>query len=182
MTRTAEEIGRTALGPRPLPPLGEQRISTDLSTLDTVLPNGLRVVAVYQPTVPIVELRLRIPFAGTDPLHAARAEVLASTLLTGTERRDRIAVDTDLALVGADLDVGVDPERLSFGGSALASGFDTLLDVLADVLTSAVHSENEVNRERARLAERITVARSQPGTIARSGAPCTGGIGCPFIS
>jgi predicted Zn-dependent peptidase len=167
MTRTAEAIGRTALGPRSLPPLGEQRVGATLSTLDTVLPNGLRVVAVYQPTVPIVEVRLRIPFAGTDPLHAARAEVLASTLLTGTERRDRIAVDTDLALVGADLDVGVDPERLSLGGSALASGFDTLLDVLADVLTSAVHSEDEVSRERDRLAERITVARSQPGTIAR---------------
>ncbi|HEV8555740.1 MAG TPA: pitrilysin family protein [Actinophytocola sp.] len=167
MSRTAEQIGRTELGPRPVPALGEQRVATDLSSVDTLLPNGLRVIVVHQPAVPMVELRLRIPFAGTDPMHAARAEVLTATILTGTDRRDRVAVDTDLALVGADLDAGVDPERLSISGNALVSGFDTLMDVLADALTGAVYRDDEVHRERDRLVERITVARSQPGTIAR---------------
>ncbi|HEU5110467.1 MAG TPA: insulinase family protein, partial [Micromonosporaceae bacterium] len=167
MTRTAEEIGRTALGPRPLPELGEQRVASAMPTVDTVLRNGLRVIVVRQPAVPLVELRLRVPFAGADALHAARAEVLAATILTGTGRRDRIGVDTDLALVGADLSAAVDPERLGVSGNALASGFETLLDVLADALTSAVYRDDEVLRERGRLVERITVARSQPGTIAR---------------
>jgi len=165
--RTADEIGRTAAGPRPLPELGEQRSATGLSAVDTVLANGLRVLAVRQPTVPMVELRLRIPFAGTDPRHAARAEVLAATLLTGTVRRDRVAVDTELALVGGELDAGVDPERLVVTGNALASGFDTLLDVLTDALTGAVYRDEEVGRERDRLVERIAVARSQPSVIAR---------------
>jgi predicted Zn-dependent peptidase len=165
--RTAAEIAHTELGPRPLPELAEQRAATGLSSVDTVLDNGLRVVAVHAPTVPMVELRLRIPFAGTDPMHAARAEVLSSTLLTGTKKRDRVAIDTDLALVGGELDAGVDPERLSISGNALASGFDTLLDVLADVLTGAVYADDEVGRERARLVERIAVARSQPSVIAR---------------
>lgn len=165
--RTATEIGRTELGPRPLPALGVQRSATGLSAVDTVLDNGLRVIAVHQPTVPMVEVRLRIPFAGTDPSHAAVAEVLAATLLTGTERRDRVAIDTDLALVGGELDAGVDPERLAISGNALASGFDTLLDVLTDTLTGALHAEDEVGRERDRLVERIAVARSQPSVIAR---------------
>ena len=56
--RSAEEIGRTARGPRPLPPLGEQRAATDLSHVDTSLSNGLRVVAVRKATVPLVEARL----------------------------------------------------------------------------------------------------------------------------
>jgi len=165
--RTAAEIGRTDLGPRQLPALAEQRATTSLSSVDTVLDNGLRVVAVHAPTVPMVELRLRIPFAGADPLHAARAEVLAATILTGTKRRDRVAIDTDLALVGGELDAGVDPERLSISGNALASGFDTLLDVLADALTGATYADDEIGRERARLVERIAVARSQPSVIAR---------------
>ncbi|MFO7193385.1 MAG: insulinase family protein, partial [Thermocrispum agreste] len=80
--RSAEEIGRTTLGPRPVPELGEQRPAADLASVDTVLPNGLRVLAVRHASVPTVELRLRIPFGGTDPLHSARAEVLAETLLT----------------------------------------------------------------------------------------------------
>jgi predicted Zn-dependent peptidase len=165
--RTAAEIGHTELGPRSLPALTEQRAATGLSSVDTVLDNGLRVVAVHAPTVPMVELRLRIPFAGADPLHAARAEVLAATILTGTRRRDRVAIDTDLALVGGELDAGVDPERLSISGNALASGFDTLLDVLADALTGATYADDEIGRERARLVERIAVARSQPSVIAR---------------
>jgi predicted Zn-dependent peptidase len=165
--RSAEEIGRTERGPRPLPPLGEQRAATGLSTVDTVLSNGLRVIVVQQQAVPMVELRLRIPFAGTDLMHAARAEVLASTLLTGTARRDRVGIDTELALAGGELDSAVDPERLSVGGNALASGLDTVLDVLADVLTSASYADEEVLREKERLVERIAMAKSQPNVIAR---------------
>lgn len=165
--RTAAEIGRTELGPRSLPVLGEQRSATGLETVDTVLDNGLRVIAVHSPTVPMAELRMRIPFAGTDHRHAAIAEVLAATILTGTQRRDRVAMDTDIALVGGELGAGVDPERLAIGGNALASGFDTLLDVLADALTGAAYRDEEVEGERARLVERIAVARSQPSVIAR---------------
>lgn len=165
--RTAAQIGRTERGPRPLPPLGEHRASIEPPTLDTVLDNGLRLVVVHAPAVPMVELRLRIPFGGTDRMHPATAELLAETLLTGTGRRDRVTIDTDLALVGGELGAGVDPERLSIGGSALASGLDTLLDVLADVLTDAAYRDDEIARERDRLVERIAMAEAQPGTIAR---------------
>ncbi|MQA12249.1 MAG: insulinase family protein [Pseudonocardiaceae bacterium] len=165
--RMAQEIGRTPAGPREVPPLGEQRPAADLGCVDTVLESGLRVLAVRQAAVPMVELRLRIPFAGDDALHTARAEVLANTVLTGTARRDRFEVDTELALIGGELDARVDPERLRISGSSLSSGLSTLLDVLADALTSAAYPEGEVGRERDRLVERIAMARSQPSVIAR---------------
>ena len=165
--RTAEEIGRTPKGPRPLPPLGTQRAAADLSHVDTVLSNGLRVLAVRKANVPMVELRLWIPFAGTELSHSAKAEVLAETLLTGTARRDRIAIDTELALIGADLGAGVDPERLIVSGNTLSSGLPTFLDVLADSLTSASYVDAEVGRESERLVERLAIARTQPRTIAR---------------
>ncbi|MBW4719343.1 M16 family metallopeptidase [Saccharothrix obliqua] len=170
--RSAEEIGRTELGPRPFPELGEQRAAADLASVDTVLTNGLRVIAVRRSSVPLVEVRLRIPFA--DPAastvgstHAARAEVLANTVLTGTAGRSRVDVDTELALVGGELDATVDPERLALSGNALVSGLDTVLDVLRDALTGATYPAEEVDRERARLVERIRLARSQPNVIAR---------------
>ncbi|WP_410653518.1 M16 family metallopeptidase [Amycolatopsis sp. cmx-4-54] len=165
--RTAEEIGRTATGPRPVPSLGTQRAAADLSHVDTKLSNGLRVLAVRKPTVPLVELRVWIPFAGDDKLHPATAEVLAETLLTGTARRDRIEIDADLALIGGDLASGVDPERLIITGTSLADGLPTMLDVLADALTGASYADAEVERERERLIERIAVSRTQPRTIAR---------------
>jgi predicted Zn-dependent peptidase len=172
LSRSAEEIGRTEQGPRPLPELGEQRAPADMSSVDTVLANGLRLIAVRRESVPMVEVRLRVPFA--DPAstsvgsqHSARAEVLANTILTGTASRDRVAIDTELALVGSELDASVDPERLSVSGSVLASGLDTVLDVMRDVLTGATYPADEVERERDRLVERIALARSQPNVIAR---------------
>jgi zinc protease len=172
--RSADAIGRTALGPRPLPPLGRTREVPLPDVLDVTLPSGLRVLAAHRPGVPMAEVRLRVPFA-PDPAaddagvarHLAAAELLSSTLLTGTATRDRVAIDDELAGVGADLGVSVDPERLQIGGSGLASGLPTVLEVLADVLSGATHPEAEVLRERARLVERIAVARAQPRTIAR---------------
>ncbi|HWM58583.1 MAG TPA: pitrilysin family protein [Pseudonocardia sp.] len=169
--RSAEQIGRTAAGPRGLPPLGPTRDVPLPDVVDQVLPTGLRVLAARRAAVPMVELRLRVPFADPgevpDPTYPAVAELLSSTVLTGTATRDRVEIDDELAAVGADLGVSVDPERLSIGGSGLASGLDTVLAVLADVLTAATHPDTEVSRERERLAERIQLARAQPRTIAR---------------
>jgi zinc protease len=165
--RSAEEIGRTELGPRPLPPLGPTRAVPLPDVEERTLPNGLRVLAAHRPGVPMVELRLRVPFAGDAPEHPAVAELLASTLLTGTTTRDRVGIDDEMAAVGADLGVSVDPERLQIGGSGLADGLPDLLAVLADVLAAATHPDGEVARERDRLVERISVARAQPRTIAR---------------
>jgi zinc protease len=168
--RSAEEIGRTAQGPRPLPPLGATREVPLPDVVDRVLDNGLRVQAAHRPSVPMVELRLRVPFADPGapaPGHPAVAELLSTTLLTGTAGRDRVAIDDEMAAVGADLGVSVDPERLMVGGSGLADGLPELLSILADVLTGATHPDAEVARERERLVDRITVARSQPRSIAR---------------
>lgn len=165
--RSAEQIGRTEAGPRPLPPLGPPGRPSDPVAVDTVLDNGLRVIAVRRPAVPMAELRLNIPFGGTDPAHAARAELLAATLLCGTPRRNRFDVDAALGAVGADLSSGVDPEHLSITGSGLAGGLTVVLEVLGDALVSAAYSASEVARERARLVERIAMSRSQPRMIAR---------------
>ncbi len=61
--RSAEEIGRTTAGPRPLPPLGSTREVPLPDVLDVTLATGLRVLVARNPSVPMAELRLRVPFA-----------------------------------------------------------------------------------------------------------------------
>ena len=100
--RSAEEIGRTALGPRPLPPLGATREVPLPDVLDVTLANGpAGARRARGPGVPMAELRLRVPFApdateaddAAVSRHLAAAELLSATLLTGTAdprpRRDR---------------------------------------------------------------------------------------------
>ena len=167
MTRTAAEIGHTAVGPRPLPPLGSTRDVPLPDVVESTLPQrpaGARRASAGHPdgrAAPAGAVR------GDAPEHPAVAELLAETLLTGTATRDRVTIDDELAAVGADLGVTVDPERLMVSGSGLAAGLPDVLGVLADVLTAASHPDAEVARERDRLVERIMMARAQPRTIAR---------------
>src|SRR5664279_5234645 len=164
--RTAQEIARTAIGPRPIPPLAKTgRIRTPaLARAD--LPTGLQVVAVRKPRSPLVEVRLRIPFGGTGKVHAARAEMLSATMLLGTGSRSREQVDGDLALVGGHLDASVDPQRLSVTGSVLSTGLPVLLEVLADCLTDPAYRRNDVLGERDRLVAHLSIAATQPSSVA----------------
>ena len=154
-----------------IPPLGEPRPQPVPAVTETTLPSGLRLVVVPRPGVPLVELRLRVPFAAppapaTDA-HTARAAVLAGGVLLGTERHDQTAVAQLLQGHGAELSVSTDPDRLLFSTALLPDGLGAVLDVLAELLTSATYPDDPVQGERDRVAERITIARSQPGVIAR---------------
>ena len=53
---------------------------------ERTLANGLRVIAVRKPGVPLVEMRLRVPFLSAAPSHPARAALLSDAVLTGTAR------------------------------------------------------------------------------------------------
>ena len=57
--------------------------------------------------------------SGHSVISTAVAELLSSTLMTGTATQDRVAIDDRLAAVGAELGVSVDPERLVVSGSGL---------------------------------------------------------------
>ena len=165
-SRTAEEIGRTVTGPRPVPAMTLTSRTRAPSLSRVELDSGLTVVAVRKPRSPLVEVRLRVPFAGTTRLHSARAEMLVATMLLGTKTRDREQVDADLAMVGGHLDASVDPQRLMITGSVLSTGLPVLLEVLADCLTDAAYRKADVLGERERLAEHLAIAATQPSTVA----------------
>jgi len=164
--RSAEEIGRTTIGARPIPPMTLATRTRPPSLARATLDSGLTVVAVRKPRSPLVEVRLRVPFAGTTKQHSARAEMLVATMLLGTGSRNREQVDADLALVGGHLDASVDPQRLMVTGSVLSTGLPVLLEVLADCLTDPAYRRGDVLGERDRLVEHLAISATQPSTVA----------------
>jgi zinc protease len=132
---------------------------------ERTLASGLTVIAVRRPGVPLVELRLRVPF-GRAPL--ARATLLSQALFTGTSEMSSIDIAAELQAVGGGLSAGLDPDRLLVTGNALASGLDRMLEILAAVLTDAAYPADEVATERERLVDHIQVALSQPAHLART--------------
>jgi predicted Zn-dependent peptidase len=149
---------------RPLPDLGPNRELTVPSTVERTMPNGVTVLAIRRASVPLVEVRLRVPFARAD---LAPAAVLTQTLFSGTADRTTVDIAAALQSVGGALTTSSDPDRLLVSGNALVTGLDRLLEIMAEVLTGATYPGEEVETERSRLADRIQVARSQPSHLAR---------------
>ncbi len=157
--------------PRPVPSLAKARTPKLPSVAERTLDNGLRVLAVRRPGVPLVELRLRVPFAGPSgkrqEAHTAQSQLLADTLLSGTDRRDAAQIATDLQALGGQLNASVDADRLGMGGSVLATGLPGLLELLGELLTTAAYPKDDVLGERDRLVQELAIYRSQPAVLAR---------------
>jgi zinc protease len=155
-----------------IPPLGEPRPQPVPDVAEATLPDGLRLVVVPRPGVPLVELRLRVPFAAPSArgaaVHTARAAVLSGAVLLGTDRHDQTEIAQLLQGHGAELSVSTDPDRLLFSTTLLPEGLRPVLELLAELLTRAAYPADRVEAERGRVAERIAIARSQPGVIART--------------
>lgn len=130
------------------------------------LANGLQVIAIRRPSVPMIEARLRIaaPMAGPEAL--ARTTLLAETMLKGTAERDGIALEQAIGLMGGQLNVGADRDKLMVGGSALAPRLGDYLALLNEVLTSATYPKTDVEDERERVGEHLVIAGSSAGTAA----------------
>lgn len=139
-------------------------------TAERTLGNGLTVLAIQRCAVPLVEVRLRVPFGSTklNASYLASSSLLSQTLFSGTSSMSMVDIAAQLQSLGGALGAGVDPDRLQVSGNALVSGLDRMLDILAEVLTGAVYPGEEVATERDRLADRIQVAQSQPAHLARA--------------
>lgn len=150
----------------PVPGLAKAAKPKKLTYSERVLDSGLRVVAIRRPTVPMVEVRLRIPFFAAKETHLAQSSLLAGTMRTGTAEHDRASLAIALGDLGAELSVGIDPDRLQLSASAIAAGLPALLGLYAELLDSASYPGAEVSGERGRMLERIAMSRSQAGVIA----------------
>lgn len=156
-------------GTRALPELEPNRDLVIPPSRERTLSNGLTVIVIERRSVPLVEVRLRVPFGRSklEPPFVARAALLSQTLFSGTAEMSNVDIAAALQSVGGALSASVDSDRLLLSGNGLATGLDRILRVLADVVTGAAYPENEVATERSRLVDRLQVALTQPSHLAR---------------
>jgi predicted Zn-dependent peptidase len=152
--------------PRPVPALARPRKAKLPTVAERVLPSGLRVVAVRRPSVPVVQVRLRIPSAVRKDADLAKAALLERTMLLGTAERSQGDLAEALQRIGGSLRVSGDADRLVLAGESLRTGLKDLLALLAEVVTSASYPKSQVEGESHRLADQLRRAMSQPGVIA----------------
>jgi zinc protease len=156
--------------PAAVPKVGPFR-STRLPAVDErTLGNGLRALAVRKPGIPLIQARLVLPAPRPRATTADRAkqQVLAETLLSGTQHRDSVEVAEALQRMGATLQVRTDSEDLRLHGAALSPALGDYLTLIAELLTEPAFPKEEVEIERARKAQEVLLERSEPAAIARA--------------
>ncbi|MEU7716968.1 M16 family metallopeptidase [Streptomyces tibetensis] len=138
-----------------------------LPDADLTLGNGLRVVVCSAPVVPLVEIRLTVPYAATAPGEVAHCQLLAELLLRGTAHRSADGHDAAPAEHGATLEASADARKLTVTGHVMADGLSAVLAALAEAVGGPQPTEEALAPERERLARRIRLATHQPAALAQ---------------
>jgi predicted Zn-dependent peptidase len=162
--KTAAKKAAAVEGPRAIPTVGPMPKLRVPTPAVRVLPNGLTVIAVRRPGIPLVQARMVLPTSRPKISLAekARQRVLGRTLLGGTSTRTQAEIADQLQRLGGNLSAGADAEDLTITGTALSVHLPALLATIHEVLTDAAFPKEVVVTERSRTAQELQVARTQP--------------------
>lgn len=150
--------------PRPLP--GEP-VVPEAAELSQARLGSLRAVAARRGGVPMAELRLVFALRDSDLSRPAGPMLLSESAMAGTKELDRSALAAEIDSLGGHLAFVLRDGWLSVRASALEENLAPLGALVSSVLTSARYPLRAVGGDRARLAEEIVIAKSQPATIAK---------------
>ncbi len=94
------------------------------------------------------------------------AEITATVVRTGTEKRSSRQIEEDLRRIGADVgtSAGADTTAIGFNGLAEFSG--DLLKLVAELAQQASFPADEFERERRQMIEGLRIARTTPSFLA----------------
>jgi zinc protease len=115
------------------------------------LPNGLTVLMLTRPDLPIVSLNLllRAGLCLEKRGEEGLAQLTTSLLSHGTRRRSATQLAEDIDSLGASLGVNSDRDFASVGLSAAADDVDAALEILAEVATQPAFAPEELERRRS---------------------------------
>ena len=145
------------------PTVGVTKAGKLPSVVDTVLPNGLRVLAARKPGVPMVQVRLRIDVARSKGWgDGIIEEATTQTMAAGTESRTQLDIAEELRALGAVMSTNVDTEDLFVVGTTVSTELASYLALLDDVLEHGTHPEDEVALTKGQLEQQLAIMASQP--------------------
>jgi len=134
------------------------------------LPNGLQVIYLSRPGLPIVSAALVVR-SGTEVNPADRpglADFTAAMLTQGTATRSALQIADDAAQFGTTLSSTSSIDISQVTTSALTQNFPSALGLLADVVLHPAFPAEELERRRKSRTAALAEQRAEPATIART--------------
>ncbi len=135
---------------------------------DTMLPNGLRVLAARKPGIPMVQARLRFDISKARNWgDGVLDDLVSTTILTGTESRSQIDIADEMQRLGGDISAMADNESLFISATSLAGELDRYLALANDIAQHATYPDDEVALAKAQTEQGIAIMHSQPAARAQ---------------
>lgn len=140
-----------------------------LPSIKTVtLENGLKVMVIEQPSLPIVQFSLRVRAGAihepTD--RTGLATFTAMMLRQGTTTRTADQISQEIDFVGGSLGASADIERTDVTARVLKKDLQVGLDLLADIVQNPNFPEKEMGIIRNQLIADVRSTYDDPGSLA----------------
>ena len=132
------------------------------------LSNGLKLIVVERPELPVVGLSLVLDagYAADQFARPGTASLTMAMLDEGTKTRDALKISEDLALLGASLSAGSSLDTSSVNLSALADKLEPSLQIFADVVLNPSFPQKELDRLRKVYLAALSQEKTQPTSMA----------------
>jgi predicted Zn-dependent peptidase len=133
----------------------------------TVLPGGLRVVTENIPGVRSAAFGIWVGVGSRDetPAQAGAAHYLEHLLFKGTPRRSALDISASLDAVGGEMNAFTSKEYTCFYARVLDADLPLAVDVISDLVTSALLRAHDVESERDVILEEIAMRDDDPGDL-----------------
>jgi predicted Zn-dependent peptidase len=157
---------QTAAYTQPPPLTSPARLVVPKVTSST-LQNGVQLRVVEQHELPLVQVTLTIPGGSRlDGQSPGLASFMATMLDEGAGSRDAVALQSELAYLGANLSTSADWDRVTISLKTPLRSLAAALDILADVTLRPTFAAAEVRRQRDLRLTSLLQLRDQPAALA----------------
>lgn len=133
----------------------------------SALPNGVQLRVVEQRELPLAQVVLTVTGGSRlDGPNAGLATFMANMLDEGAGSRDALALQSELAFLGASLSTTADWDRITVSLKAPVRSLPAALDIMGDVVLRPTFRDAEVRRQRALRLTSLLQRRDQPAALA----------------
>src|ERR1700747_309888 len=130
----------------------------------TVLPGGVRVVTEHLPAVRSVALGIWVGVGSRDEdqAHAGATHYLEHLLFKGNKKRTALEISAEMDAVGGEMNAFTAKEYTCYYARVLDADLPLASDVLSDMVTVALITEQDVDGERGVVHEEIAMNEADP--------------------
>jgi zinc protease len=136
---------------------------------ETRLENGLRVIVVERPGLPLLAAELLVRNgAEVDPTDRAGCASMTGSLLTkGTDKMSAPQIASAMESLGGAIDSGARWDASSAGIFVMSDKAEAALAILSDVIQHPAFKQEEIDRLKNQTLDGLRVVLQQPGSLGR---------------